>query len=111
MYHLCRWIYILDAYDDLKDDFDAGNYNVLKARFNLTSPALPGEEWEYLQNTLEHSAQIVSASFELLPKGRWSEILENIIYGGISSVTMQVLYGTWKKKKSHRRDDEMELKE
>ena len=34
LYHLGRWIYLVDAWDDLEDDCKAGRYNPLNTRFS-----------------------------------------------------------------------------
>ena len=35
LYHLGRWIYLIDAWDDLEDDLSKGRYNPVVSRFHL----------------------------------------------------------------------------
>lgn len=35
LYHLGRWVYLVDAADDLKEDAASGNYNPVALRFGL----------------------------------------------------------------------------
>ena len=43
LYHLGRWIYLVDAADDLPEDFASGSYNPLLRRFGLEEGELTGE--------------------------------------------------------------------
>ena len=36
LYHLGRWVYLIDAADDLKKDAESGNYNPVALRYGLT---------------------------------------------------------------------------
>ncbi|MDR0935207.1 MAG: DUF5685 family protein [Oscillospiraceae bacterium] len=74
LYHTGRVIYICDAADDLEDDIKHGRYNPL-----TDYPA----DKTTLTTTLEHSANIAAAAFELLPKSEFTPILQNIMYLGI----------------------------
>lgn len=91
LYHLGRWIYLLDAYDDLAEDRRAGRYNPIDARFD------GNVDKEYLKTTLRHSLNRAQAAFQLLAATRWSELLENILYLGLPAVQEQVFAGTWGK--------------
>ena len=46
LYHLGRWIYLVDALDDLKRDAESGNYNPISLRFSLEHGALTGPAGE-----------------------------------------------------------------
>lgn len=91
LYHLGRWIYILDAYDDLQEDLAAKRYNPVAARFGGT----PDEE--YLKTTLRHSLSLCQSAFQLLEETRWHEILQNILYLGLPAVQEEVFAGTWRR--------------
>lgn len=96
LYHTGRLIYILDAYDDLEEDRAAGRYNPIAVRFSMKEK-LSKSDREALKTTLDHSQNLISAAFELLPENTWSEILRNIIYLGVPDTCARVLNGTWKK--------------
>lgn len=102
LYHTGRWIYILDAFDDLGEDIEAGRYNPLASRFELVDGQLSGDDFEYLQTTLSHGASLIGAAYELLPETAWSPILQNIIYLGLPYVTGRVLDRTWNKADNRR---------
>ncbi|MCL1829005.1 MAG: DUF5685 family protein [Oscillospiraceae bacterium] len=92
-YHIGRVIYILDAYDDLKDDIKKDRYNPLAFRFAAAEGILKEEEKEELRIILKHSENLIISAFELLETGVWSEILANTIYYGLPSVIDTVFSG------------------
>jgi hypothetical protein len=100
LYHTGRWIYILDACDDLTEDFKAGRYNPVAERFSITDGVLTPEAKGTLETTLTHSMNLTGAAFELMPHSAWTEISRNIIYLGMPEVLRRVLEGTWKKQRS-----------
>lgn len=99
MYHTGRWIYLLDAYDDLKKDAAAGLYNPLLAHFNSGEAILSPDDSEAVRLTLQHSLNLIGNAFALLPTTVWTPILQNIIYLGMPSVMSQVFEGVWPNKR------------
>ena len=96
LYHLGRWIYLVDAVDDLAEDRKKGRYNPVAARF--------GDEVdrEYLSTTMGHSLALCQSAFQLLPQSPWSDLLENILYAGLRGVQTLVLEGKWNQKKREK---------
>ena len=95
LYHLGRWVYLVDAADDLAEDFAAGSYNPLLCRFALESGGLTEEAREALSVSLDHSIRLMGAAFELWDFGQWSPILRATIYEGLFRVGAAVLEGTF----------------
>lgn len=100
LYHVGRWIYLIDAWDDLEEDHCAGEYNPIAARFS----GVEEEPHLYLSTTLCHSRNLASSACELLELGGWQGILENIVYFGLPAVERMVLDGHWKRQKNRRMD-------
>ena len=94
-YHLGRWIYLVDAADDLKKDFESGSYNPLIARFSLESGELTPEARESLVLSLDHSIRLMATSYELWDFGAWSNIIRSTVYEGLFCVGNAVLEGTF----------------
>lgn len=94
LYHTGRYIYIVDACDDLKEDAAARRYNPISARYQLAAGVLTDEAREALESTLKHSCGLIGTAYELLPRNDWSTILENIIYLGMPGVANRVLSGS-----------------
>ena len=97
-YHLGRWIYLIDAADDLKKDVADGSYNPLPLRYHLGGDTLDEESRQQLSATLDASVRAMAAAFELLPPGRYHALIENVVYRGLYTVTAAVLNGTYRKK-------------
>ena len=102
LYHLGRWIYLADAWDDLDEDGEKGRYNPLAARFQ----GEVREQRDYFEATLTHSARLAASAANLMDLGEWTPIVENVIYLGLPTVQRAVLEGRWRElqKTKTRRD-------
>lgn len=98
-YHLGRWIYLIDAWDDLDEDRKNGRYNPLNTRFQGHAQ----EERSYLEATLTHSVRLARAAANLMELGNWMPVVENILYLGLPTVQNAVLDGRWKEMRQTRR--------
>ncbi|MDR3277693.1 MAG: DUF5685 family protein, partial [Oscillospiraceae bacterium] len=98
LYQMGRWIYILDACDDVPTDFRENRYNAVARRFDLRGGIIPPEETEQLRVTLEHSQNLLRSAYALLPENAWHGVLRNILYLGMPEIAARVLGGTWQKK-------------
>lgn len=102
LYHLGRWIYLVDAADDLEEDFASGSYNPLIGRFGLREGRLTEEAREALVVSLDHSIGRCGAAFELWDFGSWSPIIRATVYEGLFLVGNAVLEGTFRAADWHR---------
>lgn len=93
LYHTGRWIYIIDAVQDMREDLERGEYNAVAARFPGAADGLEGDDLESLEITLNNSLGMAATALELLPEGHWTAILRNIVYLGMAAVQRQVLEG------------------
>ena len=95
LYHLGRWIYLVDALDDLKEDAESGNYNPILLRFSLEHGTLTSPAREVLISTLDASIRQMAAAYELWDFGVWSPIIRATVYQGLYCVGNAVLEGTF----------------
>ena len=95
LYHLGRWIYLVDAADDLAKDFTSGSYNPLIYRYGLTEGKLTEEARESLVLSLDHSIRLMAAACELWDFGVWTSIIQATVYEGMFLVGQAVLEGTF----------------
>lgn len=127
LYHLGRWIYIVDACDDYNDDVSARRFNPVAAKF-------PPEQGEYgargdksdshsthithstrsaehglsdagkdrIGTTLSHSNNLICSAFELLPENVWTQTVRNTIYLGMPDVCARVMSGSWPPKANNQ---------
>ena len=95
LYHLGRWIYLVDAADDLAEDFASGAYNPLIYRYHLTEGRLTEEARESLVVSLDHSIRLMAAACALWDFGVWTPIIHATVYEGLFLVGQAVLEGTF----------------
>lgn len=93
-YHIGRWIYLLDAAQDVAEDLEQENYNPVVLRYGLHTPDLT-EIRQPLERTLERSLADICMAFDLLDIRRDADLIRNIIFLGMPLVTKQVLDGTY----------------
>lgn len=98
LYHLGRWIYLVDAADDLRKDLRQGSYNPVGLRFFHENGVLTEEGREELGRTLDQSVRMMAAAFELADFGEYEKVIESVVYAGLYLVGASVLNGTF-----HRR--------
>ena len=91
LYHVGRWIYLTDAWDDLKEDREQGSYNPLEIRFDHD----PEAHMEELRTTMTHSLRLAVSAYQLAEFGAFNAVIENILYSGLPTVQEAVLAGTW----------------
>lgn len=93
---LGRWLYIIDAADDLKDDIKAGRFNPLALLYGESS--LDDEKKADIFNALTAELMKLDATFDLIEqKEEQREIfglLGNIIHLGMPDTAERVLYST-----------------
>lgn len=95
LYHLGRWVYLVDAADDLKKDAASGDYNPVALRFGLQNGKWTPESRHEFAQTLDHSIRMIATAFELWDFGCWHTILESTIYTSLFYVGGAVLDGTF----------------
>lgn len=106
LYHLGRWVYLVDAADDLKKDAQVGNYNPVALRYGLTEGVWTEESRVRFAATLDHSIHMMVTAFELWDFGVWTPVLEATLYSGLFRVGKAVLDGTFHKRATKRETQE-----
>ncbi len=91
LYHIGRFVYIVDALDDFEEDFKKGEYNPIAERFSVSAGVLPCEIRDEILVTLEQSRIAVLRAFELLEVGEASGVLRNIIELGMPASVRRVI--------------------
>lgn len=90
-YLLGRWVYLIDALDDLSDDIAHGGYNVYALSYGLQTPQDdPGPAREAARAVLNQTAAEIAKAYELLELKRYRPILDNVIYLGLKNSMMLV---------------------
>jgi len=94
-YNLGKWIYLLDAYDDIEDNIKSGAYNPLVIQFQYGE----NENVESFRQRIKKEVEFIlvyclsemEKAFSLLDVKKNDGILENIIYRGLLVKTRQIL--------------------
>ena len=97
LYHLGRWVYLVDAADDLKKDVKTGSYNPLPLRYALPGDTLTDTARQALAQTLDSSIRAMAAAFELWDFGDYGPVIESTVYEGLYAVGTSVLEGTFRR--------------
>ncbi len=101
-----RFIYILDALDDLEKDSERGRFNPFLLRYG---GPIPAEDKESIKDALISGLVDLETVFDLLPDDADSarqEILKNILYLGMPATLQRVLYGTEQQKEAGDNEQE-----
>ena len=93
-YQIGRWIYLVDAVQDIQKDMEENSYNPVVLRYELQTPDISVVR-EPLERTLERSLADICMAFDLLSPRRDADLIRNIIFLGMPTVTRQVLNGTY----------------
>lgn len=97
LYHVGRFLYLVDALEDLPKDAHKGTYNPLLYRFHPVEGKLTDEDRALLTDSLEASISLAASALELLPPRADQEIVHNIIYYGLPAVLYAVADGSFRK--------------
>jgi|AGTN01.3.fsa_nt_gi hypothetical protein len=89
-YNLGRWIYFVDAYDDLKEDAAAGRYNPFLPEGELTEER-ESEIFEKASFNIRFSAAEIRKAYDAMDVSVSEGPLSNIIYCGIPARTEEII--------------------
>jgi len=94
-YNIGRWIYLIDAYDDLERDLKKKCYNPLLLRYDYKPEeglaAFRKRIDEEIRFNLYYSLSEAANAFDLIGIKKNEQLLTNIIYSGIKKKTESVL--------------------
>lgn len=98
-FHLGKWIYLADAFDDLEKDLKKNNYNPVLRQFGYAKGDFEGETIddfkrrtnERIRLNLELYLANMGEQVKRLPLKKNKEIIENIVYLGLRGKTDEIL--------------------
>ncbi len=93
-YHMGKWLYTIDALDDLEKDIKNNAYNPFLLQYNYQGEDLDTFRSRLLPDAefiLIHTLGEIAKSFELLSFKRLKDISGNIIYLGMQKKTEHIL--------------------
>ncbi len=90
-YNAGKWVYLIDALDDLESDLDKNCYNPFIKKYNLQKGADLTEIKDNAVALLNNCNVVLAESFEKLELKRYKTILANIIYMGLGEEVKRVI--------------------
>ena len=89
-YNIGRWIYVIDAYNDMEKDFKSKSYNPFLIGKKDAQTA-KNEVFENTQTALTMNLAELSTTYELLKVYRNDGLIRHIIYTGLRQKQAQIL--------------------
>ncbi|HBU11529.1 MAG TPA: hypothetical protein DEB31_01985 [Clostridiales bacterium] len=89
-YGMGRWVYLVDAFDDIERDIQKNEYNVFVNKYGLSGPP-PPEVKEEVRFNFNYTLSTAMESLRRLELKKNRNILQNIICHGLKERTRQVL--------------------
>ncbi|MDO4458710.1 MAG: DUF5685 family protein [Clostridia bacterium] len=96
-YFFGRWIYAMDAADDLQKDLKDGSFNPFIRKLGLEGKTeIPEEDREkcdnYCNEVLNANAGMMNSALNLLEMGRYENIIRNVTELGLAEVQREILF-------------------
>lgn len=89
LYQVGRWIYLIDAWDDLEDDRKSGSYNPILL-CGLADTEVGKQD---MSDTLAASMGLAQGAYAWMEFGAWAPVIENILTLGLPAMQEAVLSG------------------
>lgn len=84
-----RWIYAVDAADDMDEDAESGGYNPFLL---LYGGEMDAEQRRYAAMAMQYDLTAAAAALDLADKNSLTPIIENILYLGMPSSAQKALH-------------------
>ena len=102
-YYVGRWVYLIDAADDLEKDLKKGSFNPFVLKFGLKRESAPEEirQAKFSCNqVLNLTLSQAIGALELLEFNAFGPIIKNIMYLGLAGIQRERLFASEKEKKN-----------
>lgn len=98
-YHMGKWIYLIDAIDDIEENVESGAYNPLLYRFSFDASQEDTSLFrdrieEDLKFNLYHYLAMIGNCMDALEIKKNKGIIENVIYFGLNRKTEEIIEQT-----------------
>lgn len=100
-YYLGRWVYLMDAADDMEKDARTGDFNWFVRHFGITAESTEAEFTEarsQANESLNLTMSRLCAAFALLDLKALASILRNVVEKGLPDMQKQLLFNKKEKK-------------
>ncbi len=93
-YNIGKWVYIIDAFDDIEQDIKTKSYNPIVLQYGYDGgdiSAFRDKVKDKIEFNLTYALSEISKAYELLETNSNSGIVENIVFMGMLKKTEQIL--------------------
>ena len=90
-YNLGKWIYLIDALDDIEKDLRHGSYNVFTCCYNLSKVDDVKSKLDEIQFLMYSVLNRIAQSFNDLNLSKYTCILTNVLFDSVRDKTSQTL--------------------
>lgn len=93
-YCLGRWVYLMDAFDDLENDIKAGAYNPFALKYKLDKSFLTDNNKaieDDIIKAIRLTANETGLALGLLDKNCYKPLIENIIFDGMEAELLKII--------------------
>ena len=101
-YYLGKWIYLMDAADDLSDDLKKGGFNPFVNAFSLSEGYDEEKNAKEMNSVINESAYMILNSYNLIELKGNKRILDNFARLGLGAMQKQVLFDKKHKKRKDK---------
>lgn len=94
-YYLGRWVYFVDAADDLAKDIKSGSFNPFAQKFNLNARSTSDElnrARDYANEVLNGTLARLGTAANLLECASFGPIIHNIVFLGLPAIQKEKLF-------------------
>lgn len=91
-YHLGKWIYLMDACDDMEKDEKNDNFNPFVSQLIKKRGMDINEIRKYQNGLLNQSVAMCTAAYNLIDFKKNTEVLNNVVNLGLAEMQRQVLF-------------------
>lgn len=96
-YFFGRWVYTMDAADDLEKDLEEGAFNPFIKKLGLEGcKEIPAERKKEIENecnsVLNSNVAMINSAVNLLDLGDYKNIIENVSMKGMAEVQREILF-------------------
>ncbi len=102
-YLIGRYVYFIDALDDLEDDIKSNSFNPFLKKFNHNETSID-EIKKYAVSVINLTVGDIPTALELLDTKRYKSILDNIVYLGLHQEIKNILNKQNKENKQNRKE-------
>lgn len=94
-YYLGRWVYLIDAADDMEKDVRSGAFNPFALKFGLDEKSEPQQfqqARDYANQVLNATVSRMQAAVNLLEFNSSGPIVKNLVFQGLPAMQKQILF-------------------